>query len=192
MSTNVHFLSGNGEWGTPQELFSDLDDIFQFDLDAAANEHNHKCEKWLGPNSSIAEDALSEEVKWEGTIFLNPPYGRGIRRWTEKAYKSSLENGATVVCVLPARTDTQWFETCWKASFVCFVKGRLRFEGASAPAPFPSCIVVFGRNLPNDLEISMLAGEGTVVRPMWLYNPIDRMRFEWMRDLRERREQDGF
>jgi site-specific DNA-methyltransferase (adenine-specific) len=38
-------------------------------------------------------------------VFCNPPYGREIGRWVEKAYESSLA-GALVVCLLPARTDT--------------------------------------------------------------------------------------
>ena len=36
---------------------------------------------------------------------MNPPYGRNIKHWIKKAYEESVK-GATVVCLIPARTDT--------------------------------------------------------------------------------------
>ena len=183
MLSRVHFSSDNSEWTTPQELFNNLDDIFTFDLDAAATAENSKCTLWLGPGSPIAEDAFS--IDWKGTLFLNPPYGRSIKKWIEKAYMSSIENDATVVCLLPARPDTAWFQTCWKAPFICFIKGRLKFGNSEAPAPFPSCIVIFSKNLENNMDVSFLSGEGAVVRTIWPYNPIDRIRYDWLRDHKE-------
>lgn len=188
MNMDVHFSSVNTERGTPEWLFENLDDLFQFDLDAAANEHNYKCAKWFGPGSPHGEDAFEQE--WTGTVWLNPPYGRGVRKWVEKAYDSA-ENGATVVCLLPARTDTKWFQVCWRAAFVVFITGRLRFEGTEASAPFPSCLVVFGHNLPSILDISLLSGEGTIVRAMWQHSPIDKLRYEWLKECRERQERDN-
>lgn len=187
--SNVHFQSGDTMYETPQEFYEDLNDVFQFTLDAAATEESTKCDRWLGPGSDIAEDAF--DADWEGTVWLNPPYGRGIYRWVDKAYKSSVENGATVVCLLPARPDTAWFETCWKAPFLIFIRGRLRFHGADAPAPFPSCLAIFGNNLPSDLDISMLAGLGTITRAMWSYSPVERYRYEWLVARREEREANG-
>lgn len=182
---DVHFQSGNTAWETPQELFDDLNDIFQFETDVCASEDNTKCVKYF----SEEDDAFQQE--WTGTCWVNPPYGQGISKWVNKAYRSSIENGATVVCLLPARTDTRWFETVWKAPFIIFVKGRLKFQGASNSAPFPSCIAVFGKNLPNDLDISMLAGIGTITRAMWSFSKIDQMRYDWMRTRREERESNG-
>jgi site-specific DNA-methyltransferase (adenine-specific) len=74
---------------------------------------------------------------------MNPPYGIEIARWVEKAYESARA-GATVVCLLPARTDTRWWHLyVMQADEIRFVKGRLRFVGAKASAPFPSSVVVF-------------------------------------------------
>jgi site-specific DNA-methyltransferase (adenine-specific) len=36
---------------------------------------------------------------------MNPPYGKEIGKFVKKAYEESLK-GATVVCLIPSRTDT--------------------------------------------------------------------------------------
>ena len=74
---------------------------------------------------------------------MNPPYGREIGKWIKKAYESSL-NGATVVCLLPSRTDTKWFhDYIYNKAEIEFIKGRLKFGNSKNSAPFPSMIVVF-------------------------------------------------
>ena len=40
---------------------------------------------------------------------MNPPCGRTIGVWMSKAYSASKDNNATVVCLVPARTDTKWW-----------------------------------------------------------------------------------
>lgn len=74
---------------------------------------------------------------------MNPPYGRTIGAWMRKAYEESLK-GAVVVCLVPARTDTAWWHDYAAKGKVRFLRGRLKFEGAKANAPFPSALVVFG------------------------------------------------
>uniref|UniRef100_UPI00054D5781 DNA N-6-adenine-methyltransferase n=1 Tax=Desulfovirgula thermocuniculi TaxID=348842 RepID=UPI00054D5781 len=66
-----------------------------------------------------------------------------IGKWIQKAYEEA-QKGATVVCLLPSRTDTAWWhEYVMRAAEVRFIRGRLRFGGAENGAPFPSCVVVF-------------------------------------------------
>lgn len=88
-----------------------------------------------------------------GVCWMNPPYGRSIKHWISKAWEAS-EDGAVVVCLIPARTDTQWWhDYIWDESInaprngvqLRLVKGRIRFEGQKSSAPFPSVIVIFGR-----------------------------------------------
>ena len=74
---------------------------------------------------------------------MNPPYGREIGKWMQKAYESSLQ-GATVVCLIPARTDTAWWHDYAMKGQIEFLRGRLKFGGHKNSAPFPSAIVVFG------------------------------------------------
>jgi hypothetical protein len=73
---------------------------------------------------------------------MNPPYGAQIGRWIEKAYQAA-QDGATVVCLVPARTDTRWFHDFCSKGEVRFIAGRLRFGDGKSSAPFPSAIVVF-------------------------------------------------
>jgi len=134
------FSSKTGEWSTPQEFFKKLDWRFgPFDLDPAADCANTKCANFF----TEAEDGLSKS--WEGfTSFINPPYGRGIDRWIQKAYTESRQEETKVVMLIPARTDTRyWHDYIMKADEIYFVKGRLKFGESQNSAPFPSAVVVF-------------------------------------------------
>lgn len=134
---SVHFSSERMDWATPPALFAALDAEFGFTLDAAALPHNAKCARYFTP----ADDALAQD--WgAGVVWLNPPYGRQIAAFMRKAYEASLA-GATVVCLVPARTDTAWWHDVAARGEVRFLRGRVRFEGAAHGAPFPSAIVVF-------------------------------------------------
>jgi hypothetical protein len=76
---------------------------------------------------------------------MNPPYGREIGEWMHKAAEESVEHGITVVCLVPARTCSQWFHRTVMdyGADVRLVEGRLKFGGAKTAAPFPSAVVVF-------------------------------------------------
>lgn len=133
---NVHFTSKSDEWETPQDLFEKLNSEFAFNLDPCATSKNAKCEEFYTKKYN------GLEKRWFGNIFMNPPYGREIGKWIKKAYIES-KYGSTVVCLLPARTDTKWFhEYCLKGE-IRFIKGRLKFGGSKNSAPFPSMIVIF-------------------------------------------------
>ena len=136
MEHNVHFSSQTPEWGTPADLFAELNDIFHFDLDACATAENAKCERYF----TMEDDALTQE--WKGTVWMNPPYGRGIIKFMRKAYESSL-SGATVVCLVPSRTDTKWWHGYARRGQIAYIRGRLKFGDATNAAPFPSAIVIF-------------------------------------------------
>ena len=121
---------------TPDDLFARLNAEFHFTLDAAASSLNAKCAKFF----TIADDGLSQS--WQGhVVWLNPPYSQS-RRWVEKAYLESAM-GATVVCLLPSATDTQWWHEYVAKGEIRFLRGRVQFKGMPSNAPFPSVIVVF-------------------------------------------------
>lgn len=153
----VRLRSNTEEWATPQDFFDVLDDEFGFTLDVCATPENAKCDKFF----TKADDGLKQS--WAGNVcWMNPPYGKQIPAWMEKAYRESC-NGTKVVCLVPARTDTRWWHSFAEKGEKRFVKGRLKFmtgigeairdktasviEGRHAPnnsAPFPSVIVIFG------------------------------------------------
>lgn len=143
------FTSTTDQWPTPQPFFDALDAEFGFDLDPCASPDNAKCERFF----TEADDGLTQ--RWEGVVFMNPPYGRQIGKWVAKAHDAS-RLGATVVCLIPARTDTTyWHDHVMEADEIRLVRGRLHFDNqrhqddrasgkASAHnAPFPSAVVVF-------------------------------------------------
>lgn len=133
---NVHFSSKTDMWSTPPSFFAKYVEKYNFDLDVCASESNAKCAKYF----TEADDGLQQE--WVGVCWMNPPYGREIIRWMRKAYESSLR-GATVVCLVPARTDTTWWHDYAMKGDIEFIRGRLKFGDAKNSAPFPSAIVIF-------------------------------------------------
>ncbi len=137
LNTDVMFSSATDLWATPQWLFDQLDAEFQFDFDVCATAENAKCERYF----TEADDGLRQS--WEGVCWMNPPYGRTIGAWVRKACESSMQ-GATVVCLVPARTDTAWWhDWALRAQEIRFLRGRLKFGSATTGAPFPSAVLVF-------------------------------------------------
>ena len=138
------FSSKTGNWATPQEFFDKLNWRFgPFDLDPCASPHNTTCANFF----TKAENGLAKDWS-ESTVFVNPPYGRGIEKWIKKGYEEAQKENTRVVMLIPARTDTKyWHDYVMKASEVYFVKGRLKFGDSKNSAPFPSAVVVFdGQN----------------------------------------------
>ena len=139
MSGNVavHYSSNRIDWETPQDLFDELHAIHDFEVDVCATAQNAKLPTFFTPEIDGLKQDWAPRVCW-----MNPPYGREIIHWMEKAYNESL-NGAKVVCLVPSRTDTKWWHRFAVNGKIEFIQGRLRFVGAPSTAPFPSAIVTF-------------------------------------------------
>ena len=138
-------LSSRTDWSTPDHVFMALHNEFRFDIDGAASAENAKCATWLGPGG-IEEDAF-DFVAFGDTIFVNPPYGN-LMPWVE-LFKRWADAGATVVALLPANTDTKWFESVWLfADEIRFVKGRIQFVGTTSSNPGGSMVVVYRGHSP--------------------------------------------
>jgi len=162
MNNDLMFSSKTDMWATPQAFFDKLNEAYSFTLDVCATKENAKCRRFF----TKEDDGLSQD--WNGVCWMNPPYGRDIKHWLKKAYEES-KKGATVVCLIPSRTDTiYWHEYVMKGN-ITFIKGRLVFGddaywqsvwgreyinckknslykkyGRKNAAPFPSAVVVFG------------------------------------------------
>lgn len=137
MNKDLHFSSKSEDWTTPKDI---IETYGPFDLDACASFSNAICANFISKET----DCL--RVPWNRVgikkVFMNPPYGRNIGKFIERAYNQAKE-GCTVVCLLPARTDTSWFHDFCKKGTITFLRGRLKFSGHKNSAPFPSMIVVF-------------------------------------------------
>ena len=138
----VHYSSKKDNWQTPKWLFDVFNDHFNFEIDVCADDQNHLCEKYFTEeNSCLDQD-------WSEYNFMNPPYGRQISKFVEKAFEQWKKNKYTTVALLPARTDTKWFhDYIYQHAGMCFIKGRLKFGGdersETGCAPFPSMIVIW-------------------------------------------------
>jgi phage N-6-adenine-methyltransferase len=150
MINKALFSSAKDDWETPQWFFEDLNKEFSFDIDLCATETNKKCKAYC-PN-------IFEFAPYETRIgFMNPPYGRGIIKFINKAWL--LSKNMVVVCLVPARTDTKWWSIFWdrenhKPKLGCqvrFLQGRLKFGNAKEHAPFPSAVIIMDRRSGGDL-----------------------------------------
>lgn len=117
MVSDVLFSSKDTVWATPMDLFAKLNKVFNFELDVCATPDNAKCNRFF----TEADDGLKQN--WAGVCWMNPPYGKTIKEWVKKAYDSA-QAGATVGCLLPARTCTSWWhEYCEKGGHTRSLRG---------------------------------------------------------------------
>jgi phage N-6-adenine-methyltransferase len=137
------FSSKTDDHATPRDLAARYIEEFGIETDVCASAENAVVSRFY----SREQNGLLQQ--WTGVCWMNPPYGREISHWIEKASNAALA-GATVVCLLPARTDTRWWHEFvqpvldgTRCGEVRFIKGRLKFGDATNCAPFPSVVVVF-------------------------------------------------
>lgn len=140
---------GKDDWMTPATVFDPINEVCQFDLDACAtNLDAARIDPFINPKT----DAL--RVNWGdygSRVWCNPPYGRGIDRWFEKAAKACLHGCDLVTLMVNANTDTRYWRT-WVADWphcfaVVFIQPRVKFilpgESARAGAPKGSALVFY-------------------------------------------------
>lgn len=135
---SVHFSSVKMDWRTPRGVFDALHAEFYFTVDGCSTDENALLERhWTEADEPLLRSWAGERV------FINPPYGRQIVRWMEKAW--TKQNAAQVIVgLVPSRTDARWWhDYVMGAAEIRFVKGRLKFGESATSAPFPSCIVVW-------------------------------------------------
>lgn len=162
----VHFSSETDDWSTPHFFYRQLDSEFHFQLDPCSDDENHKCRDYY----TVTENGLNQPWfnKGHKVVFMNPPYGEprlpckpgcqkkqcerlghtsvyvpGIIDWMAKANEEAAL-GCTVVCLVPARSDAQWWHrnVVDQGHEVRYVEGRLKFGNAVTSAPFPSAVIV--------------------------------------------------
>ena len=136
------YTSDTDEWYTPTEVIARVLKMWTtIDLDPCSNDSQN-------PNVPAAQhftrddDGLAQ--RWNGRVYMNPPYGREIAAWVDKLVDEHVAGHVTAaVALLPARTDTAWHLRL-RDYPRCFVEGRLKFSGHDNSAPFPSMLVYLG------------------------------------------------
>ena len=158
--------SKTDEWTTPDWLYRQLDDEFHFEVDAACNKSNCKCQYgyyYFDENNNALTNHWWEYGTKCGKVatsfFCNPPYNK-LEDWIKHGYDASL-HGCTVVYLLPTTKTDQpfWHDIVIPhASEIRFIRGRVKFGGAPNSAPFPSVVVVFKPKV-EDWKISSMRKE---------------------------------
>lgn len=126
---------------TPDAFFRKLDAEFGFTLDAAASDTNAKCARYF----TVDDDALGRDWGREH-VWLNPPFGRGLREWARKAWEAS-RSGALVVMLVPSATDMDWWhDYILEADEIRFIRGRMSFGSEDLTRSnyvFPVSLAIF-------------------------------------------------
>lgn len=94
---------------------------------------------------------------------MNCPYGRALPVWANKIVDEAAR-GCEIIALVPARTDTRWWQLLHGvASSTLLWRGRIKFRGATAGAPFPSAVFAFGDPMFTQLFRAVFAGRGVFV-----------------------------
>jgi hypothetical protein len=130
----------------------------RFALDACAQKGHELSRRGIGPGQLRADCLLREPwAKPGAAVFMNPPYGRKLKKFIERACLEA-KRGVDVWVLIPARTDTAWWNLAVKsATAVYLISGRVTFlgedgkpmrdkKGSIMPAPFPSAVLHLSNN----------------------------------------------
>ena len=122
---NVREKNGTDVWLTPPQILADLG---PFDLDPCAP----KIRPWEMATRHYTTEDNGLLRKWEGRVWLNPPYGEQLGRWLGRMAEHG--NG---IALMFARTETEAFvKHVWPhASVLLFVESRLRFRLVNGALP---------------------------------------------------------
>lgn len=167
----IHYSSKRRDWNTPRDLYDHLNRTFHFMLDACADHSNALAANYfteelscltaswegqrtfMNPPYGKAEQPCPANCKKKKCLppSADNPKGRGhhitayipgIEDFVRKAYAEAQE-GALVVCLLPARTDQAWYHDYCRKGDIVHLRGRLNFDDGDSGAPFPSMLVIF-------------------------------------------------
>ncbi len=143
---------------TDPRIWEAWDARFEFTLDAAADHHNAKTQRYYTRETN----GLAQP--WSGHVWCNPPYS-DIRPWVQKAWDELAAPGepatSLIVMLVPAnRTEQGWWQDLIEPHrdrpesplTVEFLRGRLRFlepgEQQIRPnsrPPFGCCLLIWRR-----------------------------------------------
>lgn len=165
MTAGRQVISQKKDWGTPLKYVNAVKEVFNGVI------HLDPCSSPFSLVGANVEYMLPEKdglsLSWNfPTIYVNPPYGKDIKRntrilhWISKCEESHRLYKAEVLALVPVATNTaHWKKYIYgKATGICFLYDtRLRFlvdgkdEGKGAPM---SCAMVYwGNNFDRFFEV---------------------------------------
>lgn len=158
-----HHRPNNGatdEWLTPPSL---IEALGPFDLDPCSPVDRPY--PTAAKHFTVIDNGLWQ--KWEGRIWLNPPYGQQTGVWLQRL----AEHGNGIALIF-ARTETTMFHNFgWDAAdAMLFLRGRLNFhlpdgKRADKNAGGPSVLIAYGQNNLECLRACGIAGKFIALKP---------------------------
>jgi len=147
--THEKVVSNTTTWLTPKYIY---EAVGPFDLDPCAHAKNNTAKRKI----ILPEDGLLAE--WQGRVWLNPPYGKGIGTWLEK-----LSNHGDGMAFVFARTSTKWFQNAIRnAQAIHFFDKRINCMkedlSISTGAPADNVLLAYGNACANALMECSLGG----------------------------------
>ena len=131
-----------------------------FDLDAAADDDNHLCERY-----NTVADGNPSRAKWLGRVWVNPPFG-DIGPWVKKAAAHS----ETVVMLTLANISSPWFLAAVRHAGLFLPNRRIHFWHPGRPPGSPdrdTAIFVFGAGLEFTVRPIEIHAHANEVRRLW-------------------------
>jgi len=149
---HVSHNSGENEWYTPPKYIEAARLVMgSIECDPASSETANRTVK-ADHIHTIDDPGLVDDCEWGKTVFLNPPYAQPLVGLFCSALIARMEYGEVkqAIVLVNNATETAFFQTLlYKASAICFPKGRIRFldpEGNPSGTPLQGqAILYFGR-----------------------------------------------
>jgi hypothetical protein len=136
------------DWNTPQYILDAVRQVFDgsIDLDPCSNATSIVNASGEYNLELRGENGL--ELGWSGNVFVNPPFGRGLDKWVQKAIDSaSGKDGeeTSVIMLLPVAVSTKLWQNkiLKRADAICFLNKRIRFVGAKNSAPMDCSLILY-------------------------------------------------
>ena len=149
LDTIVTKWTGDPDWYTPAQYVNAARIVMGgIDLDPASNAVAQKTVK-AKRYFSERDDGLRQ--RWQGRVFLNPPYKQpDIKHFIDKLLES-LENGLREAVLLTNNnTDTDWFhKAARRSTLIAFTDGRISFykpDGRTSSPTNGQSFFYFGDN----------------------------------------------
>ena len=120
--------SGENEWYTPPQFIESARLVMgSIDTDPASNPIANATVK---ASRFFTKDEDGLKQKWDGNVWMNPPYAQPLMSQFAEAISEKFESGEIeqAIILVNNATETQWFQRMASvASAVCFPKSRVKF-----------------------------------------------------------------
>jgi len=151
------------DWGTPDDLFDKLNDVFDFKLDLCASKHNKKCDLFIGEDQDIMSFGTLDNICGQSDyIWINPPYksNGGTKDFVKKALELSGSRG--LVCLIPVATGNKWWAEIVYPGFDSIIfPRRFGFKGGKNKSMFDCAICIKWSN--KDLTVDPIEKQSQLI-----------------------------